>query len=167
MTWMVPLWFGLVIASWTDIRSRRVPNRLTGPLALVGICIAASGVGPVGIGSALLAMGVAFVVMAGPFALRIFKGGDLKLMVAAGAWLEPMGVVWAIGIGVMFGGVLGLGQMLFRPGGFKSLLLEIRVIVLSAKLRAPETVASASTVPMAVAFSIGVLWVSGRPLVGS
>ncbi len=154
--WMVPLWIGLLTAAWTDISYRRIPNVLTVTLALTGLGIAALGLGPVDVWTSCLAMITAFAIMAGPFALRIYKGGDLKLVVAAAAWLHPLEAVWAVGLGVVLGGVFGLMQTFSRPGRLRALWTEMWLIILSAKIKAPDTEDSKSTVPMGVPFGMGV-----------
>ena len=155
---MLPLWIGLTLAAWSDVQHRKVPNVLTGPLACAGLILAALGLGPVSLWTAILAMSVAFGLMVLPFTLRLFLGGDLKLLVAASAWLTPRGVVWAFLIGIIAGGVWGLAQVLFRPSALRRLIVEIRLIILSAKFTAPEPTEAQGTVPMAVTFGLGVFY---------
>ena len=76
-----------LIAAFTDVRTRRIPNVLTFPLLLTGLCYAAYVGGWSMVTHALLAA----VVISLPFViLFVFAGGgagDAKLMAAIGAWL--------------------------------------------------------------------------------
>src|SRR5258705_197285 len=74
-------------AAWCDLRSRRIPNYLTGALFVSGL---ASGLTRGGLGG--LASSIAgCILLAAPFvALWLFAGGgaaDAKLMGGIGAWL--------------------------------------------------------------------------------
>jgi prepilin peptidase CpaA len=84
--WGAVLGASLVAAS-TDLRRRRIPNWLTGPLLLSGLVFAFA----VGGAGGLLDGLAACVVLALPFVLLfVFAGGgagDAKLMGAVGAWL--------------------------------------------------------------------------------
>ena len=75
------------VAAWTDLRSRRIPNLLTGPALLSGWAAALWVGGWPGLADSLAAT----VMLAAPFVvLFLFAGGgaaDAKLMGALGAWL--------------------------------------------------------------------------------
>ena len=45
---------GTGLAAVIDLRTRRIPNALTGALAVAGLSIAATKLGPIGLGGALL-----------------------------------------------------------------------------------------------------------------
>ncbi len=76
-----------VIAAYTDIKGRRIPNILTGPMLLAGLVFSSVNCGWAGLGDSAVAM----VVLALPYVLLfLFAGGgagDAKLMAAFGAWL--------------------------------------------------------------------------------
>ena len=155
---LVPLWVGLGLAVWTDVTTRRIPNALNLTLAVTGLVMAIGGVGRVAPLDALSAMGLAFAVMAVPFAVHIYKGGDLKLVVAASAWLTPAEALWAILAGIVLGGLLGLMQTGFRRQGLRQLWTAIYVAVASRELPPAEAAGGTQgTVPMAVAFAGGIL----------
>lgn len=84
--WGVVVGASLVAAIW-DLRTRRIPNALTGPLLAVGILYAGLTGGLEGLGQAVGAC----VFLALPFVLMfLFAGGgagDAKFMGAIGAWL--------------------------------------------------------------------------------
>jgi Flp pilus assembly protein protease CpaA len=95
-------------AAILDVRSRRIPNALTVPLAATGWLYALSSAGLGGLGQAVAAC----ILAAFPYVvLFVFAGGgagDAKMMGALGAWLGlPAGIVVLVSIAAT-GGVLGL-----------------------------------------------------------
>jgi len=99
-------------AAVVDIKSRRIPNALTLPLALSGLFYALMYAGLPGLGKAVAAC----VVLALPYVLLfVFAGGgagDAKMMGAIGAWLGlGAGLVVLVAVAVT-GGVFGLLRIL-------------------------------------------------------
>jgi prepilin peptidase CpaA len=98
----------LLIAAFTDIRRRQIDNWLTAAIALgapafwwaAGLSLWPDVVMMVGV--ALLA----FVALAGLFALKLMGGGDVKLLTALALWLAPMSFVKLLVIMSLIGGVL-------------------------------------------------------------
>ncbi len=95
-------------AAVLDIRSRRIPNTLTAPLAVTGLMYALSSGGSGSLGEAVGGC----IVAALPYVLLfVFAGGgagDAKMMGALGAWLGlPASVVVLVAVAVT-GGALGL-----------------------------------------------------------
>src|SRR5262249_27236141 len=77
-----------VLASWYDVRTRRIPNRLSGA-ALVGALVVSETAGGIGLRAALAGLALGAAIMLPPFALGAVGGGDLKFTAVAGAWLGP------------------------------------------------------------------------------
>jgi prepilin peptidase CpaA len=101
-------------AAILDIRSRRIPNVLTGPLVVTGLLYGLFCAGLGGLGQAAAAC----LVVALPYVLLfVFAGGgagDAKMMGALGAWLGvPAGVVVLVAVAAT-GGVLGLLNLAAR-----------------------------------------------------
>lgn len=98
----------LLVAAFTDIRRRQIDNWLTAAIALsapaywwaAGLSLWPDVAMMVGV--ALLA----FVVLAGLFALKLMGGGDVKLLAALALWLAPMSFVKLLVIMSLIGGVL-------------------------------------------------------------
>lgn len=102
------------LAAVIDLRTRRIPNALTGSLAVVGLGLAAAQLGTVGIGGALIGflLGFAFMLPANVFGAT--GAGDVKLFAAAGALLGPATTVRAFLFTAIAGGVLALVVALRR-----------------------------------------------------
>lgn len=103
------------VATYTDLRTRLIPNWLTGAGAL-GVLVwrLATGSGAAG----LLGMGVAVVVLglASLASRRPPGGGDWKYACVLGGALGPLGVLGALGLAALGSTVWGLGRMLRRRG---------------------------------------------------
>ena len=97
-----------VVASVIDLRSRRVPNLLTMPTAVIGVWVAAAGIGTVTVGAALAGCLVGLIVMLPLHVLGGTGAGDVKLVAALGTLLGPMGVLGAILRMGIAGGVIAL-----------------------------------------------------------
>jgi prepilin peptidase CpaA len=99
---------GTGLAAVIDLRTRRIPNALTGALAVIGVGIAATKLGPIGLGGALLgcALGLAFMLPGHLFGAT--GAGDVKLFAAAGALLGPATTVQAFLYTAIIGGVLAV-----------------------------------------------------------
>jgi prepilin peptidase CpaA len=78
-----------VVAAFTDMRSRRIPNWLvmTGFIAGFGLNIALSGWD--GLKAAALGFALALLIYVPLFILRAMGGGDVKLMAAVGSLAGP------------------------------------------------------------------------------
>jgi prepilin peptidase CpaA len=105
-------WFGAfalaAAACWCDVRTRRIPNRLTFPAAALGVVaatVAHGGHGAVASGAGLL---VGLALFFPLFVLRGLGAGDVKLMGALGAWLGTSMVFGVAFYTTLAGGVLAL-----------------------------------------------------------
>lgn len=110
--WTVPLAGSLVAALW-DLRTRRIPNVLTGGLFVSGLLAAGYLRGGPGLFDAVAGA----LVMALPFVILFLFGGgagDAKLMAAAGVWLGAQDGLVAMLAVVATGAVLGLGYALVK-----------------------------------------------------
>ncbi|HKE87461.1 MAG TPA: A24 family peptidase [Vicinamibacterales bacterium] len=96
------------LAAVIDLRTRRIPNVLTGSLAVVGIGVAAVKLGPVGIGGAVIGFFLGFAFMLPGYIFGATGAGDVKLFAAAGALLGPAATVRAFIYTAIAGGVLAL-----------------------------------------------------------
>ena len=97
-----------VVAAMWDLKSRRIPNILTFGSAAAAFLAHAYVAGLPGAGWSIAGwlVGVAFFFPF--FALGGMGAGDVKLLAALGAWLEPGATVWVALFSLIAGGVLGL-----------------------------------------------------------
>ena len=101
---------GLLIAAFTDIRSRRIDNWLTGAIAITAPAFwwaAGLSLWP----DVAIQFGIAlatFVVLSGLFALRAMGGGDVKLLTALALWIQPWPFFNLLIIMALVGGLLTL-----------------------------------------------------------
>lgn len=101
-------------AALTDVKTARIPNRLTLLGALAGVL--ANGVlpGGAGVGVALTGAAAGLAVFFPLFALGGLGGGDVKLMAAIGAWLGWPTVLLTALYTALAGGVFAVGVALAR-----------------------------------------------------
>ncbi|HEX3550465.1 MAG TPA: prepilin peptidase [Candidatus Elarobacter sp.] len=78
-----------VVAAASDLRMRRVPNALTGALAIVGVTVAGATRGFAGAGIAMAILALLLAVGTFAYARRWFGGGDVKLLAAGCCGLTP------------------------------------------------------------------------------
>jgi prepilin peptidase CpaA len=105
---LIALAIALVVAAFTDIRSRQISNWLNGAIALGAPLFWWSS------GLALwpdiaMQLGVAvaaFAVFAGLFALKMMGGGDVKLLTVLALWVSPAIFMQLLVIMALAGGVL-------------------------------------------------------------
>ncbi|MGB9689924.1 A24 family peptidase [Thermogutta sp.] len=101
----------LLVTFWaaiTDLRERRIPNVLTVPAMVAGLCFHSLMPGGQGwlFSLAGFAVGAALLIL--PY---IFGGGgmgDIKLLAALGSWLGPRGLLIAFACGVVVGSIFSL-----------------------------------------------------------
>jgi prepilin peptidase CpaA len=96
----------------SDVRTRRIPNVLTGGAVLVGAGINLALSGWAGAYASLTGLGLATLLLLGPFALGGIGGGDVKMMAAVGALLGPSLLLKSLCVGLILGGVVAVGHLL-------------------------------------------------------
>ena len=97
----------LTLAVWQDCRHRRIPNRLLGPFAALGVALSLGPDGP-GLASALGAALLGAAAFAPVYLLGKMGGGDIKLMATTGLLVgfDPMAFL-CLAV-ALSGGVLAL-----------------------------------------------------------
>jgi len=154
-------------AAWFDIRERRIPNALTlGALAAALLLRVPLGMGAVGDGfaGAFLAFGLALPF----FLVGGLGGGDLKFLVAVGAFLGPGRLFFALLITAVVGAAMAFAAML-RHRALRQTAVNVHTLVTTFSWRSfggwkreanmPFTIHSSAviTVPYGVAIAAGAL----------
>jgi len=106
----------LGVATFTDLRSRRIPNWLVLPFMAAGIGVSAWQHGWQGLAHSLEGLALGAVLFGILFAMGGMGMGDVKLCAAIGAWIGPAQLMLALVITGLAGGVMALGWALV--GGF-------------------------------------------------
>ena len=157
-------------AAWTDLRSRRIPNRLTLGILGCGLLLrAVEGLGSLSAG--LLGAGLGLAIAVVLFGLGAVGGGDGKLLIGVGAFLGHerfLGALLLIGV---LGGLLGLVEAVRRgvilPAALNAAGMVRRWVTFGRSGEA-RTVNSpgAVTVPYGVAIAAGTIvwWFWGGPI---
>jgi prepilin peptidase CpaA len=104
----------LAVATFTDLRSRRIPNWLVLPFLIAGMAVSVWAHGWHGAAQSLEGFGLGAAV----FGLLFFLGGmgmgDVKLCAAVGAWIGPSQLMIALVITGLAGGVMAVGWAAYR-----------------------------------------------------
>ena len=152
----------VVLATWFDVRQRRIPNWLTVG-GTVAVLVLRGFVGMGALGSGLLGGALGLLLGLLLFAIGAMGAGDGKLLAAVGAGLGFGGFVQALPLIGLAGGVLAL-VMTIRAGTLIPTLLrfqELGLHVLTfgrAGERRTLAMPGAVTVPYGVAVAAGVVW---------
>jgi prepilin peptidase CpaA len=113
--WVVaPAILVAAVATGADVRTRKIPNRLTGPALLVGVALhwALGGLG--GAGNALLGALIAGALLLPGWLMGWMAAGDVKLVAAVGAFLGYPQSLMMVLLSLMAGGVLALVEAVRR-----------------------------------------------------
>jgi prepilin peptidase CpaA len=162
----------LLYATWTDVRSRRIPNRLVFVGAGVGLLLNSvlpegfgfvSGmIGALGFWKALAGMGLGLGLMLPLYMVRGVGAGDVKLIAMIGAFLGPNATLGTVLLTFIVGGVMAL-LLAARNGTMGQLYDNLRMMLLNSffklALREMPTLdaapVSAGKLPYGVAIAAG------------
>ena len=154
----------------SDIRSARIPNRLTYSALLAALSLRLALLGLSGLKSGTVGMLVAGGLFCVLFVLGAMGGGDMKLMAAVGAWVGSTQVMTLILAAALAGGLLAIGRIIFTKMVGQTLRNIMRLICyrLTSGLQPhPElNVQSLGSqrVPFGVAIAVGALSCAGNAI---
>lgn len=106
---IIVLVFLLLIATFTDVRSRRIPNWLVAAGIAIGILFHTGSPQGSGIWFAVSGIGLGIVTLFPLFAFGLLGAGDVKLVGMVGAFLGVSGIPGVILGSMAAGGVFALG----------------------------------------------------------
>jgi len=161
-----------VIAGWTDLRSRRIPNWLTVPGLLIGVAANTVFGGWTGLKTSLVGAAVGLALLLPFVLLRSLGAGDWKLAGALGAFVGA-GLLVNLLLGSVFvAGLMAVGLVVYK-GRIRQTLRNMGHILISlVTFRLPGAQVSLDNpeslkVPYGVALALtvvlyGILWKMGR-----
>ena len=124
------LLIGLIAAAVTDVRSSRVPNVITFPLALVGLGFHTISDSGSGLLFSLEGLGLGLVLFLGFYIYGGMGAGDVKLLAAIGAIVGPFNVFVGFLIASLLGGLYAVAVMIWHLGLAKT-AERIKIILVS------------------------------------
>lgn len=168
----------LILACISDLRSRRIPNRLVlfgigAAMACHGVALGAGWAPPAGPRwwAPIAGLAAGFVLMLPLYLLRATGAGDVKLLAMVGAFIGATAVVSAALYTLVAGGMLSLVFMLGR-GVASQTLSNVRFLLADmlqraqtgggARLAPLQT--TAARLPYAIAIALGTTMSLWRPI---
>jgi prepilin peptidase CpaA len=119
-----------LIAGWTDLRNRRIPNWLTVPGLLLGVAANTALGGWSGLKSSLLGAALGLALLLPLVLLRSLGAGDWKLAGALGAFAGPSLLVNLLLGSVFVAGVMAVVLIIYK-GRIRQTLRNIGHILIS------------------------------------
>lgn len=105
------IWSGAALllgaAFWSDVRTMRIPNILTGVFFIGGLLLHSISNGLDGFWQAMSGAAAGFLPLLVLYLLRGIGAGDVKLFGAAGAWLGAAAVLELMLYSMLLGGIGG------------------------------------------------------------
>ena len=150
-----------LIALYLDLKCQRIPNQLCMLTLITGFIVQGYFFGWSGLFTAFVGAGLAFVLLFPAFYFRLLGAGDVKLMVAIGAFLEVKLLLWSIIYAIIAGAITSIFLALYKLGwkAFAEVLLHyLRCLYLLQFIRASNQDFLTMKVPYAPALALGWLW---------
>ena len=157
-----------IIAGWTDLRSRRIPNWLTVPGLVVGVGANFALGGWGGLKTALLGAGLGLLVLLPFVMLRSLGAGDWKLAGALGAFAGPAALVDLLLGSVLVAGVMAVALVIYKRRTRQTIRNMGHILISLVTFRLPGAQVSLENpdslkIPYGVALALtvvvyGILW---------
>lgn len=112
----IGVWSLLIGASITDILWGKIYNALVFPFLIVGLAFQFFDAGFPAFSTGILATASAFGLLFPLYFSKIMAAGDVKLLMAVGAWLSPKEVFNLALLSILVGALVGLFLMVAKNG---------------------------------------------------
>ncbi|MDD2715899.1 MAG: prepilin peptidase [Candidatus Wallbacteria bacterium] len=117
----------ILICIWSDLKYRRIYNWVTFPAMFCGMIWRLIAGGIPSLKDGMLGLGLGFCLLVLPFLLHGVGAGDLKLLMACGAFSGVQGVIFIFLVGSALG-FFGSLYTIMRHGGFANLHQKLQSI---------------------------------------
>jgi prepilin peptidase CpaA len=151
-----------ITAAGTDLAFGRIFNWLTVGMGLLGITYAGFSAGFSGIGSSLLGVLVGLILYGWMFWIHVLGGGDVKLLMAFGAWGGAHYVLDVAFLGVLLGGAMALLILVLRGrigGFFRRMVRFLRSIVIRELEVEKFQLDKKMTMPFGIPIAVAAVWI--------
>jgi prepilin peptidase CpaA len=161
---LASLGFLLAVAAGWDISKRRIPNLITGAVALSGVVAQVADHGGWAAASGLTAGAISIFALYKPWAAGGVGGGDVKLAAAAAIWVGLRGMIGYVLAVAVAGGAVALGTYLCSR---KAIRQEVRAnLALLAMHQALPTVEARAPGRVSVPYAIAIVAGAAFALIG-
>jgi Flp pilus assembly protein protease CpaA len=150
-------------ASFTDIRFGKIYNKLTLPTAILGFAYSTFMFGLDGALQAVSGVLLGLLLYGWMFGLRILGGGDVKLLMAFGAWMGAHSVFEVAILGILLGGAFSAMLLIVsgRIVSFIKRMYHFLLTVFVAELEVePPKIDKNLKMAFGIPISIAAVWVS-------
>ena len=152
----------LTIAVITDLRSHKIYNWLTVPVMVLGLIVSFQNGGWSAFGYSVASIALGLALYGWMFLIRVMGAGDVKLLMALGAW----GGLWftfdVAALGVMLGGVMAAVLLTFkgRIAAFARQIYQffLTLFVKELEVQVPR-IDRKLTMPYGVPIAAAAIWV--------
>ena len=148
----------MIAASISDVRERRISNKLNFSAVFVGLSLHFVFGGLDGFVFGLKGLSVGLGILLFPFVAGMMGGGDVKFAAAAGAFLGWRLLLVGLVVGVLLGGVAGaisLARQQKFKSAFRGLTADILCLAGGVKPDTLKSTAASETVPYGVHLAMG------------
>ncbi|RME18008.1 MAG: hypothetical protein D6797_01275 [Bdellovibrio sp.] len=156
MDWSFILWpsFILVVAIISDLKLKKVPNKVVMALLVASFLVLALHNGLQAFSPALFSLGLATVLFVPLVLLKIVGGGDFKIFLVFSLLLPADAIFQTLVYSLIWGALLGFFQVLFQKD-LINLFKNIKAII---TLQSQKQKLSLHKIPFTVALGFG--WLS-------
>jgi len=150
----------MIIAAYTDWRFHKIYNWMTFSGMAAGLGVRAGFTGTEGAALSLLGLVVGLLIQLAPFALKLIKAGDVKLLMMVGALEGWEFTLWGFLYGAAAFGLLAI-FWLWRDGTLRQTLRNamdfLKVLGWSRAINEPGPPASQRMMPWGIGLALGFL----------